>query len=122
MEPTLSRRSSQHFGSIRRRKGLDSSEGGDTASIRSSAPTLGRSTDNESLLGDMFGAPPDVPTWKLFGHESDDGKLSDTLLHEDHELGADFYQEFDSIGESSGDEANEGEYIRKGSFRLAKLL
>ena len=121
-ESTHPQKSNQIFGSIQRMKGLARSEGGDTSSIRSFAPTLGRGTDNESLLGDIFGDSREVPAWKLFGHESDDGKPSETFLDEENELGADFHREFDSIGGPSGNEASEGEYIHNESFRLTNLL
>ena len=49
-ESTPSTKPSQVFGSIRRIKGFSSSEGGDTASVRSYAPTLEAGGDNESLV------------------------------------------------------------------------
>ena len=108
-EPTPPQKSSPAFGSMRRMKGLGNSEGGDTASIRSFAPTLNRWGDNESLLGDVFGAAQDLPAWKLFGEGSDDLEQSEARLGEDNSLDADFVCEFDSIKGVAEDRANEGD-------------
>ena len=107
-ESTPPQKSSQAFGSIRRLKGLGSSDAGDTASIRSLAPTLGRGGDNESLLGGVFGASQDVPTWKLFGGQEGAMEQAELDLSEDEEMDRNFYKEFDAIPDVDGEGQEEG--------------
>lgn len=103
-QATSPQKSSPAFGSIKKIKGFAGSEGADTASIKSYSPTLSRGGDNESLLGNLFGSSQDVPAWKLFS----DQEQSETHLHADSELSADFYREFDSIEGVAADGENEG--------------
>ena len=105
-------KTSQLFGSIKRIKGLDSSEGGDSASIRSFAPTSEIGGDNESMLGDVFGGSQEVPAWKLFSGPGDTLEPSEENLHKDNEVTVDFYREFDALKAVDDDGSNEGKYIQ----------
>ncbi len=104
------------FGSIRRIKGLSDSEGGDSASVRSYAPTLETGGDAESLLGEVLGATQDSPAWRLHTTQSEAPDLFDSISYEDDEATADFYREFDEIGAIAADGENEGK------FRLASIF
>ena len=92
-------KSPRNFGSIKkdRYKGLSGSEGGDTASVRSYAPTLETGGDAESLLGEVFGGSQEVPAWKLFSSHAEGPNTFDVTSCEDDEETADFYREFDEI-------------------------
>lgn len=107
-DTTPSERLSSTYGSTRGLKNVNGSEGGDAASIRSTAPTLGRSGENESLLGDIFGTGQDVPTWKLQTGDNEILGPSETIRYENHIIDAEFYREFDPIGSSTAEGADEG--------------
>lgn len=96
------------FGSIRKVKGLSDSEGGDSASVRSYAPTLETGGDAESLLGEVLGASQESPAWRLLGTQNEAPDPFDSVTYEDDEATADFYREFDEIGAVAADGENEG--------------
>ena len=96
------------FGSIRRIKGVSSSEGGDSASLRSYAPTLDTGGDVESLLGEVLGASQESPAWRLHGTQNEASNPFDSVTYEDDKVTADFYREFDEIGAVAADGENEG--------------
>ena len=96
------------FGSIKRFKGLSGSEGGDSASVRSYAPTLEVGGDAESLLGEVLGSSQETPAWKLLGTHHEAPDPFDSLIFEDNEATVDFYREFDEIRGGESGEQNEG--------------
>lgn len=103
-----SERLSSTYGSTRRLKNVSGSEAGDTASIKSSAPTVGRGGENESLLGEIFGTAQDVPTWKLLAGDEEAPGAADMLKYENYAIDAEFYREFDPIKSSTEAGADEG--------------
>lgn len=84
------------FGSIRRFKGFGSSEG-DSASIKSYAPTLSAGGDVESLLGEVLGPSQESPAWKRLGVHAETIDPFDAVSYEDNEATVEFYREFDEI-------------------------
>ena len=96
------------FGSIRRIKGITESEGGDSASIRSYAPTLETGGDVESLLGEVLGASQESPAWRLHHTHNEALDPFDSVSYENDELDVDFYREFDEISAVAADGENEG--------------
>ncbi|KAL9130861.1 MAG: hypothetical protein Q9217_001062 [Psora testacea] len=121
-ESTPSTKPSLVFGSIRRIKGLSSSEVGDTASVRSYTPTLQIGGDNESLLGDVFGSSYEEPTWKLFSSNSEVLEPSETSLCEDNEVTVDFYREFDTINAVCEDGSNEEQLLNQWKSKKKHFL
>ena len=107
-DKTPSERLSSTYGSTKGLKSVSGSEAGDAASIRSTAPTVGRSGENESLLGDIFGAGQDVPTWKLQTGDNEILGPSETIRYENHTIDAEFYREFDPTPSSTAEGADEG--------------
>ena len=96
------------FGSMKRFKGLSGSETGDSASVKSYAPTLEAGGDAESLLGEVLGASQETPAWKLLNTHYEAPDAFDSMDFEDDEATVDFYREFDELrGGESGDQ-NEG--------------
>ena len=98
------------FGSIRRIKGVGDSEGGDSASVRSYAPTLETGGDVESLLGEVLGASQESPAWKLHSTQNETLDQFNSVSYEDDELDVDFYREFDEISAVAADGENEGKH------------
>ena len=96
------------FGSIRRIKGLNDSEGGDSASVRSYAPTLETGGDVESLLGEVLGVSQESPAWRLRSTQNEAPDPFDFAIYEDDEATVNFYREFDEISEVAADGGNEG--------------
>ena len=96
------------FGSIKRFKGISSSEGGDSASVRSYAPTLEAGVDAESLLGEVLGASQEIPAWKLLSTQYEAPDPFDSFILEDNEVTVDFYREFDELRGGESGEQNEG--------------
>ena len=84
----------------------NTSDGDDSASLKSSAPTTGGEV--ESLLGDIIGAGQQSPAWRLLSGHMEKSNPFDLLPYDDEEPKADFSREFDELDEldSSGD--NEG--------------
>ena len=85
------------FGSIRRFKGLGGSETGDSASVKSYAPTLEAGGDVESLLGEVLGASQGSPAWKLLSTQYEAPDPFDSVTYEDDEATVEFYRELDEI-------------------------
>ena len=98
------------FGSIRRIKGFSDSEGGDSASVRSYAPTLETGGDVESLLGEVLGASQESPAWRLHSTQNEAPDPFDSITYEDDEVTVDFYREFDEISAVAADGENEGNF------------
>ena len=98
------------FGSIRKIKGLSDSEGGDSASVRSYAPTLETGGDVESLLGEVLGEPSESPSWRLQTTQNEAPDPFNSVAYEDDETTVDFYREFDEISAVAGDGKNEGKF------------
>ena len=98
------------FGSIRRIKGLSDSEGGDSGSVRSYAPTLETGGDVESLLGEVLGASQESPAWRLHNTQNEAPDPFDSVTYEDDEATVDFYREFDEISAIAADGENEGKF------------
>lgn len=96
------------FGSIRRIKGLSDSEGGDSASVRSYAPTLETGGDTESLLGEVLGASQESPAWRLLSTQIEAPDPFESVTYEDDEATVDFDREFDEISAVAADGENEG--------------
>lgn len=96
------------FGSIKRFKGLSGSEGGDSVSVKSYAPTLEAGGDAESLLGEVLGASQETPAWKLLSTHYEAPDPFDSLMFEDNEATVDFYREFDELREGEFGDQNEG--------------
>ena len=107
-ESTSSRRSPKDFGSIRRFKNWYGSEGDESASLRSYAPTLEAGGDVESLLGEVLGASSTSPAWGLLSNQPERLDPFETINFEDNVLTADFNREFDEIGEIDLEGNNEG--------------
>lgn len=95
------------FGSIRKIKGITDSEGGDSASVRSYAPTLETGGDTESLLGDVLGVSQESPAWRLHA-QNEALDPFDSPIYEDDEASVEFYREFDEISAVAADGENEG--------------
>ena len=96
------------FGSIKRFKGLSGSEGGDSASVRSYAPTLEAGADAESLLGEVLGASQEHPAWKQLSTQYEAPDPFGSVIFEDNEATVDFYREFDELRGGESGEQNEG--------------
>lgn len=96
------------FGSIRGIKGVSDSEGGDSSSIRSYAPTLEAGGDVESLLGEVLGVSHESPAWRLHSTQNEVLDPFDSVSYEDDELDVEFYREFDEISAVAADGENEG--------------
>ena len=94
------------FGSVKRFKGLSGSEGGDSASVRSYAPTLEAGADAESLLGEVLGASQD--SWKQLRAQYEAPDPFGSVIFEDNEATVDFYREFDELRGGESGEQNEG--------------
>lgn len=98
------------FGSIRRMQAVSDSEGGDSASVRSYAPTLETGGDVESLLGEVLGASQESPAWRLHNTQNEAPDPFESMTYEDDEVDVDFYREFDEIGAVAADGENEGKF------------
>ncbi|MCJ1295463.1 Vacuolar fusion protein mon1 [Xylographa carneopallida] len=85
----------------------NTSDGDDSASLKSSAPTTGGEV--ESLLGDIIGAGQQSPAWRLLSGHTERSDPFDLLPYDDEEPKADFSREFDELDEldSSGDNEEE---------------
>lgn len=108
-ESISSRRSPRDFGSIRRFKSRYGSEGDESASVRSYAPTLEAGGDVESLLGEVLGASSASPAWGLLSSQSERHDPFDSISYEDDEVTADFNKEFDELGGIDPEGDNEGD-------------
>ena len=107
--PTPSRISSRFDSPGGRLKGLNGSEGDDSASIISYAPTMGTVGDAESLLGDVLGgAEQQSPAWRLLSSQTEKANPFNFLPFDDDEPTADFSREFDELGGLDAQGDNEG--------------
>jgi len=110
-EQTSSGRFLKGLDSIRRLKGHHESEA-DSASVRSYAPTLEAGGDVESLLGEVLGATPERPAWRLAGAHTEDLDIFEATGFEDEDNVSEFDHEFDEMDELSADADNEGEELQ----------
>lgn len=99
------------FGSLKRFRGFGGSDTGDSASIRSYAPTLEAGGDVESLMGEVLGSSQESPAWKLFSRKTEGSDPFESIKYEADEVTADFYREFDEIPGIDTDGGNEGQRI-----------
>jgi len=86
--------------------GQHTSEGDDSASLRSYAPTAGG--DVESLLGDVVGAGQQSPAWRLLSGHVEQADPCDCLPYDCEEPSADFSREFDELEGLDPEGDNEG--------------
>ena len=96
------------FGSIRKFKGRNGSEGDDSASVRSYAPTLEVGGDVESLLGDILGSSQQSPGWRLPSSRVERPDPFDTVSYEEDTATTEFASEFDELGGLDSEGKNEG--------------
>lgn len=107
-ESTPSGKSIRGFGSIRRFKDRNCSEGDDSTSVRSYAPTLEADGDVESLLGDVLGPSQQSPAWKLLTSQAERPDPFDSLSFESGTAITDFDLEFAEVGELDPEGKSEG--------------
>ncbi|CAD6568347.1 MAG: Vacuolar fusion protein mon1 [Alectoria sarmentosa] len=110
------------FGSIRKVKGLSDSEGGDSASVRSYAPTLETGGDAESLLGEVLGASQESPAWRLHSTQNEAPDPFESVTYEDDEATVDFYREFDEISAVAADGENEEQLLEQWKSKRKHFL
>ncbi len=105
-------KSPRNYGSIRMEKfkGHSGSEGGDTASVRSYAPTLETGEDAESLFGNILGGEQENSAWRLFADHPEGPSQSNEASDEDIEM-MDFHREFDEIPAASPDGARDEQLL-----------
>lgn len=96
------------YGSIRKFKELARSEGDDSTSIKSYAPTLEIGGDAESLLGDVLGGNQESPAWKLLSSHLERLDPFELLNYENETTIADFDKEFDELDQLDKEGNNEG--------------
>ena len=84
------------------------SEGDESASVISYAPTVGTMGDAESLLGDILGAGQENPAWRLMSSQTEKADPFNFLSFENEEPTADFNREFDELGALDAQGNNEG--------------
>ena len=101
--PARSAQSGQFLTTIRRLKGTNGSEA-ETASARSSTPTLEAGGYAESLIGDIIGAPSEEPTWRLTGNEGESLDLLSPIFLESSDDLSSFDQEFEELKGGADDE------------------
>lgn len=99
------------FGSIRRSKGRNCSEGDDSTSVRTYAPTLGADGDVESLLGEILAPYQQSPAWKLLRSQTERPDQFDPLSCENSASTTNFDLEFDEVGELDPAGINEGKSL-----------
>ncbi|MCJ1465224.1 Vacuolar fusion protein mon1 [Pseudocyphellaria aurata] len=110
-EPNLSSKSIGGLGSIRRFKSRNCSEGDDSTSVKTYAPTLGADGDAESLLGEVLGLSQQSSAWRLFRSQAERPDPIDSLSFENDTGAADFDLEFDEVGELDPEGKNEEELL-----------
>ena len=98
------------------------SEAGDSASIRSFAPTIRTNADGESILGDFSAVGAQSPAWKLLSSQVEKSNPFEFLPMGIEEPTADFNREFDEIPalDSSGD--NEEELLEQWKSKRKHFL
>ncbi|MCJ1430801.1 Vacuolar fusion protein mon1 [Xylographa pallens] len=87
----------------------NTSDGDESASLKSSAPTTGGEV--ESLLGDIIGAGQQSPAWRLLSGHTERSNPFDLLPYDDEEPKADFSREFDELDELDASGDNEEELL-----------
>lgn len=107
-DTTPSKGSPRNYGSLRRFKAHNGSEGDDSGSVRSYVPTLEATGDVESLLGEVLSAGQESPAWKLQSGQQELDNPYDSIGFEDDGITAEFRHEFDDIGELDLTGNNEG--------------
>ena len=110
-ESASSCKSIRGLGSIRRFKGKNCSEEGDSTSVRSYAPTLGADGDVESLLGQILGPSHQSPGWKHLRSQAERPDPFESLSFENGTTATDFDMEFDEVGELDPEGKNEGKSL-----------
>ncbi|KAL9613380.1 MAG: hypothetical protein Q9167_002083 [Letrouitia subvulpina] len=110
-QSTLVGKSWLGLGSLRRFDLRNASDGDDSASIRSYAPTLGAAGDAESLLGELLVSSQHSPEWKTLDAQFEAVGLTEPSKFEDKEDLSHFDNEFDEIGELSADGMNESDLL-----------
>ncbi|MCJ1250741.1 Vacuolar fusion protein mon1 [Trapelia coarctata] len=90
-------------------RGQYASEGDDSASLRSYAPTAGG--DVESLLGEVVGTGQQSPAWRLLSSHVEREDPFEYLHYDGEEPTADFSREFDELGELDQAGGNEEELL-----------
>lgn len=85
----------------------NSSEGDDSASIKSYIPSLDAKVDNESILGDVVGGE-DNPAWTALNAQAEDDPFQTIFSPEDEALSDQVQHEFDDVdSEHSGGTSEE---------------
>lgn len=107
-ESTPSEKTLRGYGSIRKLKEWNRSEGDDSASIKSYAPTLETGGDAESLLGEVLGGNQESPAWKLLSSHLERLDPFESINYEDDTVNADFDREFDELDQLDKEGNNEG--------------
>ncbi|KAA6413007.1 MAG: vacuolar fusion mon1 [Lasallia pustulata] len=110
-DTTPSKGSPRNYGSLRRFKAHNGSEGDDSGSVRSYVPTLEATGDVESLLGEVLSAGQESPAWKLQSGQQELDNPYDSIGFEDDGITAEFRHEFDDIGELDLTGNNEEELL-----------
>lgn len=87
-------------------KGRNISDGDDSASLKSYAPTIGGEV--ESLLGDVIGRGQQSPAWRLLSNQMERNNPFDLLPYDKEEPSADFSREFDELEDLDPAGDNEG--------------
>ncbi|KAI9808457.1 MAG: Vacuolar fusion protein mon1 [Pycnora praestabilis] len=103
---TSSGQSARDYARSSRRPSRTGSDADDKGSVRSFAPTLEAGGDVESLLGEIIGDEQQSPAWKILGKE-DGLNPFEMITYEEEDIGLDFRQEFDDIGEVDREGDNE---------------
>lgn len=107
-ESTDSSRTLKGAGSLRGFKGWTSGDIDDSASVKSSAPTLEAGGDVESLLGEILRDPEENSSWKSLSARVEEPDPFDPITFE-QDVGLEgFEQEFDELGEIDANGINEG--------------
>ncbi|MCJ1237682.1 Vacuolar fusion protein mon1 [Varicellaria rhodocarpa] len=94
-----------------RHRGRYESEGDESASIISYAPTVGTVGDAESLLGDILGVGQQSPAWRLMSSQTEKADPFSFLSFRNEEPTADFNREFDELDGLDAQGDNEEELL-----------
>lgn len=108
LDSTLSEKTLKGYGSIKKFKEWTRSEGDDSVSIKSYAPTLETGGDAESLLGEVLGESQESPAWKLLSSHLERLDPFELINYEDDTVNADFDKEFDELDQLDKEGNNEG--------------
>ena len=120
VEPPSSGKSPRGFESIRKFKDWAGSEGDDSASIRSYAPTLETGGDVESLLSEVLERSEESSAWKILSSHVEKPDPFESIPYDDDSIIADFEQEFDELDELYKEGDNEGSKTQ--NAHIDKLL